>query len=55
MSGVLGAAAWMLGPYLGTDNFYSLLILWQVCIAPLLGFVLDRPGLRLALPSSELS
>jgi hypothetical protein len=73
VSGVLGATAWMLGPYLGTaiwhllkatrlaeqyeysqsqpsggaNNFYSLFVFWQAWIAPLLGFVLARPGPRL--------
>jgi len=72
VSGVLGATAWMLGPYLGTaiwhllkatrlaeqyeysqsqpsggaNNFYSLFVFWQACIAPLLGFVLVRPDPR---------
>jgi hypothetical protein len=70
VSGVLGAIAWMLGPYLGTaiwhllkatrlaeryqysqsqpsggaNNFYSLFVMWQACIAPLLGFFLARLG-----------
>ena len=70
VSSVLGAIAWMLGPYLGTaiwhllkatrlaeqyqysqsqpsggaNNFYSLFVMWQACIAPLLGFFLARLG-----------
>jgi hypothetical protein len=31
----------------GANNFYSLFVFWQTCIAPLLGFVLARPGPRL--------
>jgi hypothetical protein len=31
----------------GANNFYSLFVFWQAYIAPLLGFVLARPGPRL--------